>query len=348
MSRISVIIPLYNKRPYIHRALRSALRQSLPPAEIIVVDDGSTDGGADLVERAALAPVRLIRQPNSGAAAARNAGVLNATGNLLAFLDADDEWEPDFLAAVAALSARYPTAGLYATGCRRILNMTSARSLSLRPPGQLLLTNYFSLAAHVNLLTSSSVAIPRSTFASTGLFDVTCRIAEDLDLWVRIALRFPIAYDTRLLANYHMEADGRAMCSTYSGPPYPPAITQLRTLLRSPHVLPQELHTPIGRYVDEMVMRYAYQLLWERRPDDARRYLRSEAMITLRGNYHRSLLLLLTHIIPSRYLVAAHTYRTRVALRLSERFLLTRRPAVSITDRLYNTDALPSSVSSLQ
>jgi glycosyltransferase involved in cell wall biosynthesis len=93
---ISCVIPAYNAERYLREAAESALRQSLPPCEIVIVDDGSTDGTADLAATLGN-PIRLIRQARRGAAAARNAAVAASTGELVAFLDADDIWEPDKL-----------------------------------------------------------------------------------------------------------------------------------------------------------------------------------------------------------------------------------------------------------
>ena len=95
--QVSIIIPLYNKAPYLARTLTSIQRQTFSDFEIIVVDDGSTDGGADIVRALNDARVRLIRQHNLGPGAARNAGITAARAEFVAFLDADDEWLPGYL-----------------------------------------------------------------------------------------------------------------------------------------------------------------------------------------------------------------------------------------------------------
>ncbi|NLB79493.1 MAG: glycosyltransferase family 2 protein, partial [Clostridiaceae bacterium] len=113
--KVSVVIPLYNKAPYIMRSLRSVLAQSYQNFEIVVVDDGSTDGGGDIVLSVGDPCIRLIRQENGGVSAARNRGIQEAKADLIAFLDADDEWKPSFLELILDMYSNYPDAGLYGT-----------------------------------------------------------------------------------------------------------------------------------------------------------------------------------------------------------------------------------------
>lgn len=97
MAQISVIIPLFNKEKYIVRALNSVFAQTYQDFEIVVVDDGSTDNGPELVQKYRDPRLRMVRQANEGPGAARNRGIKETTAPYLAFLDADDEWLPDFL-----------------------------------------------------------------------------------------------------------------------------------------------------------------------------------------------------------------------------------------------------------
>ena len=107
-ATISVIIPLYNKEREIGDTLRSVLAQTLPPAEIVVVDDGSTDRSAEIVRGIRSPLVKLVTQPNAGECAARNRAIAESTGDYIALLDADDTWEPGFLEEIAAMIAEFP------------------------------------------------------------------------------------------------------------------------------------------------------------------------------------------------------------------------------------------------
>ncbi|HMA53239.1 MAG TPA: glycosyltransferase family A protein, partial [Acidobacteriota bacterium] len=115
VPRVTVVIPLYNKAPYIAAAVRSVLAQTFTDFEVIVVDDGSLDDGAEVVDRFDDPRLRLVRQENQGESAARNKGVTLAASELLAFLDADDEWTPSHLEVLLRLADRFPGAGLLAT-----------------------------------------------------------------------------------------------------------------------------------------------------------------------------------------------------------------------------------------
>ena len=103
IPQVSVVIPLYNKAPYIDRALRSVLAQTFQDFEVIIVDDGSTDGGAKIVKSTTDKRIKLIQQKNSGVSAARNRGIQESKSKLIAFLDADDEWKSRFLEVILRL-----------------------------------------------------------------------------------------------------------------------------------------------------------------------------------------------------------------------------------------------------
>ena len=106
-SAVTVVIPLFNKVHEVSRTLESVLQQSSPPVAVVVVDDGSTDGGDRIVEQHSDPRVRLIRQPNAGPGPARNRGIDEASTDLVALIDADDEWLPGFLETALQLRSRW-------------------------------------------------------------------------------------------------------------------------------------------------------------------------------------------------------------------------------------------------
>lgn len=213
MPKISVVIPLYNKARHIQRAVSSVLAQTYPDFELIVVDDGSTDGSGDVVRRVTDPRIRLITQANAGVSAARNRGVTEAKTDLVAFLDADDEWLPCFLDTAMKLQARYPEAGMYATAyrfCEGEKIWRPAFAHCVTDPHGGLLEDYFRAALGPPPVWTSAVMIPKHVFTEVGLFPVGVRRGQDLHTWVRIALRYRVAWSPIEGAIYHLSSDNRA------------------------------------------------------------------------------------------------------------------------------------------
>jgi glycosyltransferase involved in cell wall biosynthesis len=208
-----VVIPLYDKGSHIARALNSVLAQSMAPSEVIVIDDGSSDGGGDIAAGYADRGVSLIRQDNRGVSAARNRGIAAARGDLIAFLDADDEWLPEHLATVERLTKEYPGCGAYAQAFKVVTNEGKCWIHVTEGipafPWEGIIPNYFRSATTYPVWTSA-VVVPKRVFDSVGVFPVGVRIGEDIDMWCRIALKYRIALSTQVGAVYHQEADNRA------------------------------------------------------------------------------------------------------------------------------------------
>lgn len=201
MFTISVVIPVFNRANVIRRALDSVLAQTLPPHEIIVVDDGSTDGTADIVA-AHYPSVTLIRQTNQGQPVARNVGIARATGDLIALLDSDDCWLPEKLRLQAEVFTQNPQLGLVAT--QKYKNLAKKPVIEKSTPK----LHYYRFNAFLKRtwLHPSSVMIPRRVIAETGGFDPALSAAEDWDMWIRIAYRYPVArLELPLTMVYKME-----------------------------------------------------------------------------------------------------------------------------------------------
>ncbi|MDI6720735.1 MAG: glycosyltransferase family A protein, partial [Methanomicrobiales archaeon] len=166
VPKVSVVMPLFDKARHVGAAVRSVLSQTETDFELIVVDDGSTDGSAAVVRQFGDPRIRLVTQKNMGAAHARNRGIAEARADLVAFLDADDRWLPEFLHTILRLRAQYPNAGAYATAycvCRPDGTLREADLAALPPtPWEGLIPNYFQAATlGEGLLTASSAAVPK-------------------------------------------------------------------------------------------------------------------------------------------------------------------------------------------
>jgi glycosyltransferase involved in cell wall biosynthesis len=206
--KISVVIPLYNKRDRIHRALKSVLDQDVTEMELIVVDDGSTDGGCDVVRAVSDPRVRLVQQTNAGVSAARNRGVSEAVSDLVAFLDADDEWLPGFATTIVALATKYTRCAFFATAYWRAYPGCSPLMIRLRElpftGSDGVIDDYFTVAAVSDpLVCSSAVAVRSSALARVGGFPEGVSPGEDLLTWARLALVSPLAYSREPLAVFY-------------------------------------------------------------------------------------------------------------------------------------------------
>jgi len=219
-ARISVVIPLFNKGHCIGRAIRSVQDQTVPCEEILVVDDGSTDDGAAVVEATGDRRIRLFRQANQGPSSARNRGIEAAQGELIALLDADDEWKPGFLESVLHLRSRWPEAGIYATAYE--IHEPDGRvwvpSFREIPPApwEGIIPNFFRSALWSRPVWTSAAAIPKKVFGTVGRFAPCRGVGEDVELWARIAMRHPIAFHWRIGATYHREAENRYCASVFT------------------------------------------------------------------------------------------------------------------------------------
>lgn len=209
---LSVVIPLYNKAPHITNAVESVLAQSELPDEIIVVDDGSTDGGGDLlspyVEKFG---VRLIRQENSGVSAARNRGVYAATGEYVTFLDADDVWLPNHLATLRRLIDKYPEASLLSTA--HAIERDGQRyrpKCNYKEGWEGLVQDFFAeYAAGLGLVNSITAGVRKKDFLRAGGFPAGVRRGEDIVCWINMALRYPVAHAEVVTAVYYQDAVNR-------------------------------------------------------------------------------------------------------------------------------------------
>jgi glycosyltransferase involved in cell wall biosynthesis len=188
---ISVIIPTYNRRRLLAETLASVLAQTGVQLEVIVVDDGSTDETLAYLRTQPVIPVSL---PHSGVpAVTRNAGLARARGDLVAFLDSDDLWEPAALAQLSAGLEAAPQAGFafcdYTYFGGQASDEPQGVPAACRRSGDL-----FERLLAGDFLVTGSLLIRRRAIEAVGVFDARCRMAEDWDYWLRLAARFPAVY----------------------------------------------------------------------------------------------------------------------------------------------------------
>ena len=210
---VSVVIPTYNYARFVGRAIDSVLAQTYSRVECIVVDDGSTDETPQVLARYG-ERIRVVRQENKGLSGARNTGVVNARGEYIAILDSDDYWRPDKLALQVAYHEANP--GLGVVGCAgEEVDRGGARVNAL--PFRDRRDEFPDLTSQLRAVATrrywvgcsgSGAMIPRGVFDDVGLFDETLRAAEDWDMWLRIAAKYPVANVGEVLASVCVHGTG--------------------------------------------------------------------------------------------------------------------------------------------
>ncbi len=195
---ISVVIPLYNKAATIERAINSVLNQTVQDFELIVVNNGSTDGGEKIVRQIDDNRLKLIEQENLGVSMARNRGVAAAQSEWVAFLDADDELRPTFLESVLRLKEQYPDCSVYATAYQRCNANGVTEDIKLQKvPSEesYRMDNYFEVATFSDPpFCSISVMVKKEALLTIGGFPKGVYQGEDLLTWARLAAKYKIAY----------------------------------------------------------------------------------------------------------------------------------------------------------
>ena len=210
--KFSVVIPLYNKEHYIEATIRSVLNQTCQDFEVLVVDDGSKDHSLALARKFESDRVRIIPQENQGVSVARNTGILNAQGEFICFLDADDEWRPEYLAIIDELTVNYPESAIFVTAYA--VNMGNGKinySTRLELETGCLPSYWLTLAKGYDFVWTSATTMRRDTLMEAGLFKPGEKIGQDLDMWARVARINPrVAYSNHICVNYNRAAEANA------------------------------------------------------------------------------------------------------------------------------------------
>lgn len=234
--KITIIVPLYNKVAEVGRALKSILTQTISEYELLIIDGGSTDGSLNVVEPYLQdSRIRLLHQKSKGLPAGRNEAIHEAKGDLIAFLDADDEWHPNFLETIIRLYNTYPGAGIYATAYERcvidICKDNIVRGLPPERPWEGYIPSYFRMYVEAGYppFCPCSVALDRHVFDKVGYFNPDSRVGEDVEMWVKVAFNCDIVFTTNMCARYHMVSSNK-MINDFKVLEMHPAVTYLLSL----------------------------------------------------------------------------------------------------------------------
>lgn len=241
----SVILPLYNKEQYVRKAVESIMRQTFNDYEFIIVDDGSNDKSAEIaatiIER--LERCSIIQQKNQGVSMARNNGVAASHGKYLCFLDADDWWEATFLEEMAKLIEEFPDAGIYGTNYI-IVNETKGKTRIAKigvtdrfEKGYINYCQAYAKTMYMPLWTGA-VCIPRKVFDEMAGFPKGIRLGEDFLLWIRVALRYKVAFLNKPLSYYNQDVDVAQRGVGHLHPPQYHMLWNLRDLEEVEHSNP--------------------------------------------------------------------------------------------------------------
>jgi len=276
---ISVIIPLLNRGPYIDRAIESVLNQTIQNFEIIVVDGGSEDDGPETVKSFNDPRIHFLVQSGKGVSNARNEAVDYAKNEYIAFLDADDEWMPNHLETVIRLINTYPGAGMFTTAYRIQTFNGKIKWANYKcipqPPWDGLLPDYFkSGALGSDPVCTSVVVIPKKIVLEMGGFPEGYWWGEDMDLFGKIALKYPVAFSWELGGIWHCDASNRLneRVTTVNYVEEPFVETSRSALLR--REVPPEFIESLNEYIAMRKISRAAQYMRAGSPDIAQTILK--------------------------------------------------------------------------
>lgn len=259
--RFSVVMPLHNKAPHVEAAVHSVLRQTLAPLELIVVDDGSTDGSRERVAAIANPVIRLLtrKTPGPGGYAARNLGIADAEGEWIAFLDADDIWLPDHLAVLASAIARASFAGVAATRFDHVFDTHRvAQRVAPRLAGGGIADFAQFLKAWLEVrecpMWTGAIAVRRDLLTRAGLFPQgRAPRGGDKDLWLRCMRHATLTYSSQITAEFSRDSTNKVSKSTSTLAP-PCLVATARAMLGDADAAERKL---LRRLINQEIAYYA-------------------------------------------------------------------------------------------
>jgi len=209
MANVSIVIPLYNKGFIIQKTIASILEQTFTDFEIIIVNDGSTDSSLEIVSQFFDERIKIIKQENKGAAAARNLGIEKATYNLIAFLDADDFWYPNHLEELIKLYHDFPNCGMYCnrfqTKIAKNRTLNNSYSYNIRDDYRGIIPNFFEASLINRVAFSSSILISKQVLLENNCFNSNVSSGQDVELWTKIGITNLVAINNKSTVIYNFD-----------------------------------------------------------------------------------------------------------------------------------------------
>ncbi|WP_428231679.1 glycosyltransferase family 2 protein [Flavobacterium sp.] len=206
MVFFSVVIPLYNKADHIENTIKSVLNQTFTDYEILVINDESTDEGEVLVQQFNDKKIQIFHQKNQGVSVARNLGIEKSTGKLIAFLDADDYWFPNHLEELANLYRNFPDCGIYCSRYKIKITKNHSQIPNYEGIDQTfygIVPNFFASNKPFRITWTSCLAIPKDVLENMGGFTPGITNGQDLELWTKIGIEYPVAITNIVTAIYN-------------------------------------------------------------------------------------------------------------------------------------------------
>lgn len=208
MPFFSIIIPVYNKECFVKNTIESVFNQTFFDFEIIIVNDGSTDKSEEIVLSFNDSRIRYFSKENNGASSARNMGIEEARADFITFLDADDYWYPYFLQEMFDTIHLFPEQKIFSAS----IELETSKKIipahySIEKTNDYELVNYFKASLKQSVIWTSCAVFHKSVFEKTGNFDIKIKSGQDVDLWIRIGLVYPVLFSWKILARYVYDAN---------------------------------------------------------------------------------------------------------------------------------------------
>ena len=214
----SVIIPLYNKEKYIQNTLNCIFNQSFDNFEVIVVNDGSTDGSLEILKKFSDHRLKIIHEKNQGVSVARNTGMENAKADYICFLDADDTWKENHLQTFYDTITKFPEAKMY---CNRYITQISKKTfiknifIDIDENYEGYVTDFFKSSLINRVALTSAVCIHKDIFNEIGGFNINVSSGQDLEYWIKIAIKYKIAITKNNTLIYNFLEENISLSKTH-------------------------------------------------------------------------------------------------------------------------------------